>query len=129
MLDLSNKTILLIDDDKDFCFLIKMMLKKTNAHLLFVYNGEDGIQRMDQQQDHKIDLVLLDIQMPMVSGYTVIEILKHKYPDIPVMAVTAFGMIGEREKCLKLGFDEYLAKPFDEQDLLYLIDRLLKPKA
>jgi len=127
MLDLTYKTILLVDDDKDFCFLIKMMLKKTNIRLHFVYNGEEAIQFMNKQEKNSIHLILLDIQMPLVSGYTVIELFKQKYPEIPVMAVTAFGLTGEREKCLSSGFNEYLAKPFEEQDLLTLIDRLLNP--
>jgi CheY-like chemotaxis protein len=127
MIDLSDKTILLIDDDKDFCFLIKMMLKKTNAKLLFVYNGEEAIQFMNQHGGEGIDLILLDIQMPLISGYTVIELFSKRYPDIPIMAVTAFGMTGEREKCLESGFDEYLSKPFDEQDLISQINHLLNP--
>ncbi len=125
MIDLSDKTILLVDDDKDFCFLIRMMLKKTKAHLHFTYNGEEAIRFMEQQAEKKTDLILLDIQMPLLSGYTVIEVFKKKYPKIPVLAVTAFGMTGEREKCLKSGFDEYLSKPFEEQVLISLIDRLL----
>lgn len=127
MLDLSDKTILLVDDDKDFCFLIKMMLKKTNVRLQFVYNGEEAIQFMNKQEKNSINLILLDIQMPLISGYTVIELFKKMYPEIPVLAVTAFGLTGEREKCLNSGFNEYLSKPFDEQDLLTLIDRLLNP--
>jgi CheY-like chemotaxis protein len=65
--------------------------------------------------------------MPKISGYTVIETLKELRPDLPVLAVTAFGMSGEREKCLKLGFEEYLAKPFEEHVLFGLI-RQLTPK-
>lgn len=129
MLDLSDKTLLLVDDDKNFCFLIKMMLKKTNVRLQVVHNGEEAIRFMDQQEKNAIDLILLDIQMPLISGYTVIELFKKKYPEIPVMAVTAFGMSGEREKCLNSGFDEYLAKPFDETDFISLIDRLINQRA
>jgi len=128
MIDLSDKKILLVDDDKDFCFLIRMMLKKTKAHIQFAYNGEEAIQFMQQESDKPIDLILLDIQMPLISGYTVIDVLQKKYPTIPVMAVTAFGMTGEREKCLRLGFDEYLAKPFEEKEFLSLILRLLNLK-
>ncbi|MFH1298053.1 MAG: response regulator [Bacteroidota bacterium] len=125
MTDLSDKTILLVDDDKDFCFLIRMMLKKTNVLLHFAYNGEEAIRFMEHHADKPLDLILLDIQMPLISGYTVIEVLKKKYPQIPVLAVTAFGMTGEREKCLRLGFDEYLPKPFEDKDLIALIDRFL----
>ncbi|MBE0647926.1 MAG: response regulator [Bacteroidales bacterium] len=131
MTDLSDKTIFLVDDDKDFCFLIKMMLKKTKVKLLFAYNGEEAIQFMDKQatQGIDIDLILLDIQMPLISGYTVIDLFKKRYPELPVMAVTAFGMIGEREKCIQSGFDEYLSKPFEESDLVILINRLLNPES
>lgn len=125
MFDLSDKTILLVDDDKDFCFLIKMMLKKTQVQLHFAYNGEEAIQFMEQRAGEGVDLILLDIQMPFISGYTVIDLFKKRYSYIPILAVTAFGMIGEREKCLNAGFDEYLSKPFDEHDLISLIDRLL----
>ncbi|MFC2102424.1 response regulator [Bacteroidota bacterium] len=128
MTDLSDKTILLVDDDKDFCFLIKMMLKKTKVQIHFTHNGEEAIKFMDDHTPMDIDLILLDIQMPLISGYALIELFKKRYPTIPVMAVTAFGMIGELEKCLSLGFDEYLAKPFDEQDLIALIERLINPR-
>ena len=69
MVDLSQKTILLVDDDKDFCFLINMMLKKTHARIKFAYNGEEAIKFLDQQEDDTVDLIMLDIQMPLISGY------------------------------------------------------------
>lgn len=128
MLDLSERSILLVDDDKDFCFLIKMMLKKTRVKLYFANNGEEAIEFMGKAERPEIELILLDIQMPLISGYTLIELFKSTYPGTKIMAVTAFGMSGERENCLDMGFDEYLAKPFDEPDLFSLIDRLLNPR-
>lgn len=125
MTDLSHNRILLVDDDKDFCFLIRMMLKKTGADLSFVYDGNEALEFMEKQGDRPADLVMLDIQMPFISGYTLLDVLKSKYQHIPVLAITAFGMLGEREKCLRLGFDEYLAKPFEEKELLAIIVRLI----
>ncbi|MFH1159663.1 MAG: response regulator [bacterium] len=124
-MDFSDKTILVVDDDKDFCFLIRMMFKKTRAKLVFAYDGKEAIRIIRNSfPSEPVSVVLLDIQMPRISGYTVIETLKELQPDLPVLALTAFGMTGEREKCLKLGFDEYLAKPFEEQDLFTIIRRL-----
>jgi CheY-like chemotaxis protein len=127
-MDFSDKTILIVDDDKDFCFLIRMMFKKTRAKLLFAYDGKEAIRIIrNSTPADSVSVILLDIQMPKISGYTVIETLKELRPDLPVLAVTAFGMSGEREKCLKLGFEEYLAKPFEEHVLFGLI-RQLTPK-
>lgn len=102
--------------------------KKTKVHLRFAFNGEEAIQLMDQLGGKGIDLILLDIQMPLISGYTLIDLLKKRCPKIPVLAVTAFGLLGEREKCLSSGFNEYLAKPFEEYELIGLIDRFLNQK-
>jgi len=124
-MDFSDKIILVVDDDKDFCFLIRMMFKKTKAKLWFAYDGREAIRIVKNfKPPGSISLILLDIQMPKISGYTVIETLKEIQPGLPVIALTAFGMTGEREKCLDLGFDDYLAKPFEEQVLFEIIRRL-----
>jgi len=122
----SGKTILIVDDDKDFCYLMQVMFKKNDFHLLLAYNAEEAIGLIKNTHPPEvIDLVLLDIQMPRVSGYTVLEVLKELRPEIPVVAITAYGMTGEREKCLNMGFDAYISKPFEEQELHSTISQLL----
>ena len=79
---------------------------------------------MDIIADYKgdIDLVLMDINMPVMDGYEAMRIIKSKHPDLPIIAQTAYTMNNDRRKCLKAGFNDYIAKPINKVALFRLVN-------
>jgi CheY-like chemotaxis protein len=80
-------------------------------------NGKDGIQMLTEQRD--IDIVLMDIMLPTMDGYTTIRAIREiaELKDLPIIAVTAKAMKGDREKCLAAGASDYLCKPVESEQL------------
>lgn len=86
-------------------------------------NGKEGIEFYSQ---NKYDLVLSDIDMPIFDGKQVLETIKSTNPSQKVIAVTAFGLSGDREKYLSIGFDGYISKPIDYDELKKMILEVLR---
>jgi len=84
-------------------------------------NGKDGIELLTNTPD--IDVVLMDIMMPELDGYDTIRIMRkpEKFKELPIIAITAKAMIGDREKCIEAGASDYLAKPVNTEQLLSLL--------
>jgi CheY-like chemotaxis protein len=95
-----------------------------NSTILEAKNGEIAL---DILKDHSVDLILLDIQMPVKNGYeTIIDIrANEKICDIPVIALTAGIMKNEKQKCLALGMDDYISKPFNLLELKTIINKYI----
>lgn len=116
-----NATIVVIEDDQDNLITIRAILKKQYR----IYEAMDGKAGIDLVQRHRPQLVLLDIALPGISGFTVVRELKSN-PEtkaIPVIALTALSMKGDRERILKAGCDDYLAKPYMVEELLAIISK------
>lgn len=92
-----------------------------------VIEAEDGQQALDRVKQTKPDLVLLDIQMPVLDGYAVLREIRQtpSVADLKIFALTAYAMQGDREKALRSGFDGYLTKPIDIPALMKELQRLL----
>jgi CheY-like chemotaxis protein len=92
-----------------------------------VVEAEDGQQALDRVKQTKPDLVLLDIQMPVLDGYAVLRELRHTpcFADLKILALTAYAMQGDREKALQSGFDGYLTKPIDIKGLTEELQKFL----
>ncbi|MCX7987781.1 MAG: response regulator [Bacteroidales bacterium] len=116
-----NKTLLIAEDDDTNFFLLKEYLEFSKAEILWAQNGEEAIRIVENNPD--IDVVLMDIQMPVMDGNTAMREIKKIRPQLPVIALTAFGVIGDREKGIREGFDEYATKPISR---LLLIEILLR---
>ena len=120
-----KKHILVIEDNPDNMDLIEAFLED-DYRLSFAADGQEGLNKTIEE---KPDLVLLDISLPKMDGTQVIQEIR-KLSDIsstPVIALTAHAMLGDREIFLKQGFDEYLSKPIEDEDILIeLIESLLK---
>ena len=120
-----KKHILVIEDNPDNMDLIEAFLED-DYRLSFASDGQEGLNKTIEE---KPDLVLLDISLPKMDGTQVIQEIR-KLSDIsstPVIALTAHAMLGDREMFLKQGFDEYLSKPIEDEDILIeLIESLLK---
>jgi two-component system cell cycle response regulator DivK len=117
--------VLLIDDDNRNIFALKAVLRSRAVDTVTTSNALDGMRLLDS--DPMIRLVLLDMMMPELDGYTAIaQIRNSERSDVPIVAVTAQAMMGDRDKCLAAGADEYLAKPIDVDRLMDLVHQLLR---
>ncbi|MDT8318820.1 MAG: ATP-binding protein, partial [bacterium] len=117
--------ILLTDDSEDNRFLIEIFLKDTPYTIDLAGNGEEAVE-MFIAKDY--DLVLMDIQMPLLDGYEATRIIRKWEEDsgrarVPIVAFTAYAMKEEIEECLKAGCSDHLAKPVKKKDLLQIIEK------
>ncbi|HTF20509.1 MAG TPA: response regulator [Chryseolinea sp.] len=118
------KTVLLIDDDSRNIFALKAVLKSRNIRCVTSTNAAEGIDLL--KSDTTILAVLMDMTMPEMDGYEAISTIRRSERNtIPIVAVTAQAMVGDRDKCLAAGADAYLAKPIDVDRLMELMNRLL----
>ena len=123
-LDQNNIKILVAEDNAMNQNLMKHLLAGWNLDFDVVNNGREAIEAIERKN---YQLVLMDIQMPQMDGYTAtMKIRNELKSNIPIIAMTAHAMAGEREKCLSYGMNEYLAKPIRENDLFKIINNLLR---
>jgi len=118
---LENKTVLLVDDDMRNIYSMTSILESEGLKVICAYDGLDALTRL--KENTIIDIVLMDIMMPNMNGYDAIaEIRKNpSWETLPVIAVTAKAMAGDREKCMKAGASDYLTKPFQTDQLISLM--------
>jgi len=116
--DLIGRTVLLVDDDARNIFALSSVLERRGMHVLTATTGREAIDLIDQTPD--LAIVLMDIMMPEMDGYQTIETIRGKpaYRRLPIIALTAKAMKGDREKCLEAGASDYLAKPVNTEQLL-----------
>ena len=122
--NLYGKTLIIAEDDESNFKLLFEILKNTGIKILRAKSGEEVIHLVSEKSD--IDMILMDIQMPIMDGYTAARIIKLEHPDIPIIAQTAYAMAGEREISLKEGCDDYISKPIRIEDLMDLLEKYLK---
>jgi PAS domain S-box-containing protein len=121
--NLKDKKILVVDDNVMNRMVATLILKEFGA---LVSEAEDGEEAISYLINNDCDLVLMDLQMPVTNGYTASEIIRQKLKlDVPIIALTANVIKGEKEKCLKVGMNDYLSKPFDEEQFLEIISKWL----
>jgi CheY-like chemotaxis protein/signal transduction histidine kinase len=116
--DLVGKTVLLVDDDPRNIFALSSILERRGMRVLTAANGHDAIRLVNSAAD--IALVLMDIMMPEMDGYQTIAAIREdpSFRRLPIIALTAKAMKGDREKSLEAGASEYLAKPVNTEQLL-----------
>jgi len=119
--------ILLAEDGPDNQRLIGLVLRKSNYEVTVAENGRIAIEtyRQAAAAGMPYDLILMDMQMPEMDGYTATQQLRQLGCQVPIIALTAHAMTGDREKCLAAGCDEYLSKPIDRQQLVATIQAVL----
>lgn len=118
------RTILLVDDEPDIRLTLGMRLKKSGYAVLTAENGKDALDKIEQQIP---DLVILDVMMPEMNGYQVCRKLREKpeTKDIPVLMLTAKDQAADRFWAEEAGVTEYVAKPFEDENLLAVVKGLL----
>jgi len=122
---LKGKTILITDDNDMNRLVASTILENYGAAILEAVNGEEAVRVLAQ---HKADLVLMDLQMPVLNGYEAVKIIRDSGDTTPVIALTANAIKGENEKCLAAGMNDYIAKPFKEEAFILTIAQCLHGK-
>jgi signal transduction histidine kinase len=117
------KPILVVEDDKVSFMLIKEFLKPLNVEIHHVTDGRDAINFV--RMNPEVCLILMDIKLPFMDGYEATKAIKQLNPKIPVIAQTAFAMLGDREKAIDAGCIDHIDKPLDSKKLQLLVSRYL----
>jgi signal transduction histidine kinase/HAMP domain-containing protein/DNA-binding response OmpR family regulator len=118
---LTGRTVLIVDDDVRNIFALTTLLERSEMKVVYAESGRDGIARL--QATPAVDAVLMDVMMPEMDGYETMRAIREmpKFRNLPILAVTAKAMKGDREKCIAAGASDYIAKPVDMDQLLSLL--------
>jgi len=110
--------ILLVEDYKHSQIIVTRLLKKNDFDQIVVV--ENGAEAVDQVKKQPFDLILMDMQMPVMNGFEATQHIRNmeEYKETPIIALTAFAMKGDRERCLEAGATDYIAKPIDSQEFI-----------
>jgi CheY-like chemotaxis protein len=118
-----NKKILVVDDDALIRKIIRFHLKEH----FYVDEAENGEKAISKSKEHKFDAILMDISMKGIDGLQATRVIRKdpSYEKIPIVALTGFCLISDRENFFSAGCSHYLPKPFDKNDLLNLLNEVL----
>ncbi|MET0500300.1 MAG: response regulator, partial [Candidatus Binatia bacterium] len=116
-----GKKILVVDDDVRNIFALTSLLEQHGLQVISAETGTEAISLLQQNQD--VDAVLMDIMMPEMDGYETMRMIRgnQRHRVLPILALTAKAMKGDREKCLEAGASDYIAKPVNTDELLALL--------
>ena len=125
----SNKKILIVDDDERNIFALSAVLKARSFECITATSGIEALTILKNEEN--IAAALIDMMMPDMDGYELINIMQSDdaFTSIPLVAITAQAMPGDREKCLKAGADAYVSKPVDVDVLMNVLHDLFINKA
>lgn len=119
-----GKTILIAEDMMQNYLLMEALLRQSEVRLLHAFNGQMAVDIVKSEPN--INLILMDIQLPIKTGYEALEEILKIRPDIPVMSYTAFALPHEREKSITAGFVDFIPKPIKAEYLIPMLDKYLK---
>jgi CheY-like chemotaxis protein len=122
----AGKKILIVDDDARNRFALSAVLRAGGYTCMQAGSAAEGLDLLAQHSD--IGIVLMDMMMPDMDGYQAIAAIRRdvQKANLPVIAVTAQAMVGDRQKCLQAGANDYVSKPIDVDILLGLLNKYLK---
>jgi CheY-like chemotaxis protein len=118
---LSSRKVLIVDDDVRNVFALTSALEQCGMTVLNAEGGKEGVELL--KSDPNIELVLMDIMLPELDGYDTMRIIRgyERFKSLPIIALTAKAMKGDREKCLAAGASDYVAKPVNVEQLTSLL--------
>ena len=118
---LENKKALLVDDDMRNIFALSAALEQEKIEVITASNGQEALDALEKNKN--IDIVLMDVMMPEMDGYEAIRYIRKnmKLLRLPIIALTAKAMKGDRDKCIEAGASDYISKPVEMQKLISLM--------
>jgi PAS domain S-box-containing protein len=122
--DWSEKILLLAEDEENNYDLVREVLSKTNISILWAKNGEEAVEIFKEKQ-RDIDIILMDIQMPIMNGFTATQEIKKIDKEIPIIAQTAYANYESKLNCIRVGCDNYIEKPYKRKELIELLAKYL----
>lgn len=117
--------ILVIDDDRNICDLLQLYLEKDGYRALFAHDGSEGLTAF---KNHRPDLIILDIMLPVINGWEVCRLIRQG-SDVPIIMLTARDTSEEKISGLDMGADDYVAKPFDPREVLARVRAHLRKRS
>ncbi len=123
--------VLLVDDTKEIRKLFNFMLHKMGLEVVTASNGKEAIELVTEAANRNdvYNVILMDMQMPIMNGYEATRFLRSQENQIPIIAITAHALVSDREKCLDAGCTEYLSKPVKYEVLYEMVNRYLAETA
>ncbi len=118
---LSGRKILIVDDDVRNIFALTSILEGQEMDVIYAENGLQAIEALEEHPD--VEVILMDVMMPEIDGYETTQRIRQmkEFQDLPIIALTAKAMKGDREKCIESGASDYIAKPVDTDQLMSLL--------
>ncbi|MEK9713521.1 MAG: response regulator [Thalassolituus sp.] len=123
---LADKCVLIVEDIQINQLIVQEFLHKQGITTLISENGLDAVNLM--QQEPAVDLILMDVQMPVMDGYTATEKIREFNASIPILGMTANAMDDDKKACLNSGMNDHIAKPIDPDRLRLLLEQWLAPQ-
>ena len=119
---LAGKTALIVDDDMRNIYALTSLLERHKMKVLYAESGGEGIELL-RKNEGAVDVVLMDIMMPEMDGFEATQRIRsiEEFKNLPIIALTAKAMKGDREKCMEAGASDYITKPIDAQQLVSLL--------
>jgi signal transduction histidine kinase/ActR/RegA family two-component response regulator len=119
--NIDELTVLVAEDDEINYLYIKEIFRGTGARLIHAINGKEAVEIC--QNNSNIDIVLIDIKMPVMNGYEAIKRIREFRPDLPIIAQTAFALSNEMLKAFNAGSNDYISKPYNKEQLLAMVSK------
>jgi CheY-like chemotaxis protein len=123
---LKGKKILIVEDDLSSRLYLNKILEKAGVVIMNAGDGQEAVNTALNNPD--IDIILMDIQLPVLDGYSALNKIRAVRKDMVVIAQTAYGLLGDKEKILDSGFNDYIIKPILSQNLIEKLVMNLKGK-
>ncbi len=123
---MQKANILVVDDEKDICMALNILLTKEGHAVKEAYNGEQALQRM---QEENFDVIMTDIKMDKMDGFGVIRAAQQLCPETPVIMMTAFASVGSAVEAMRAGASDYITKPFINDEIRLTVRRILANRA
>lgn len=117
----NNRVVLITEDEEVNFYYLKTLLQRADAKVLRARNGKEAVDIISEYGGG-IDLILMDLNMPVMDGYEAMRIIKSRHPSIPIIAQTAYTMNNDRNRCLQAGFNDYISKPINRMALYRMVN-------